>query len=212
MTAPVFSTIFDPENAFWRAMSLLTDVLVLSLLWLFCSLPVLTLGPATAGLYDAVVKYVRPRRHGAWLQFFRVFRRELAGGAAASALWAAALAALLAGLQFFWQAQLARLSGAPLVLAAYFVCLLIPVGGLCWTFPALSRFTLSPLAAMVRGVQLAVAYLPFTLLIVLSGALSAALSLLFYVPMLILPCLTAMLWSVMMERAFRRFTPGADPS
>ena len=45
--------LFDPTALFWRWMSTLADVLLLSLLWFFTSLPLLTLGAATTALYDA---------------------------------------------------------------------------------------------------------------------------------------------------------------
>ena len=38
--------IFNPENFFWKCFDKMADVLGLSLLWLLCSLPVVTAGPA----------------------------------------------------------------------------------------------------------------------------------------------------------------------
>ena len=40
--------IFNPENDFWRLIEKLVDLFLLSVFWLVCSLPVFTLGPATA--------------------------------------------------------------------------------------------------------------------------------------------------------------------
>ena len=42
--------IFNPENDFWRLIEKLVDLFLLSVFWLVCSLPVFTLGPATAAL------------------------------------------------------------------------------------------------------------------------------------------------------------------
>ena len=47
--------IFNPENDFWRLIEKLVDLFLLSVFWLVCSLPVFTLGPATAALYRSPV-------------------------------------------------------------------------------------------------------------------------------------------------------------
>ena len=66
------SGAFDPKNDLWRTVSLITDVCGLSFLWVLTSLPIITIGPATAALYFAVVRYVRRREDGAFAAFFRV--------------------------------------------------------------------------------------------------------------------------------------------
>ena len=52
----MFGRIFNPENAFFRTADKLADLVMLSLMWALCSIPLVTLGPATAALYDAAVK------------------------------------------------------------------------------------------------------------------------------------------------------------
>ena len=46
---------FDPQRGGWKALGYLADVLILSCLWLVCSLPVVTLGAATAAVNDTSV-------------------------------------------------------------------------------------------------------------------------------------------------------------
>ena len=41
-------SLFNPQNAFWSVFGKIADVLALSLLWVICSLPVVTMGAATA--------------------------------------------------------------------------------------------------------------------------------------------------------------------
>ena len=55
----MFGRIFNPENAFFRTADKLADLVMLSLMWALCSIPLVTLGPATAALYDAAVKILR---------------------------------------------------------------------------------------------------------------------------------------------------------
>lgn len=62
--------IFNPENDFWRLIEKLVDLFLLSVFWLVCSLPVFTLGPATAALYRTVVRCIRGASARAGACFF----------------------------------------------------------------------------------------------------------------------------------------------
>lgn len=201
------ASIFNPENAFWRMVSKFADVLALSALWLVCSVPVLTMGAATAALYDATVKCVRGGERSAWRRFLRTFRRELLTAAAATAIWGGALLLMVWILRVLWAGALADVSGAPTLAAAYFVLLLVPFGALCWMFPLLSRFTFRVGGLIWMGLRFAMGYLPYTLGIVLVTLGAALCAWTLVVPALVLPCLTALVWSLMMERVFRKYMP-----
>ena len=54
----------------------LFDLTILNWLWLVCSLPVLTVGPATCGLYTAVLKMARGEAVSPVKDFFRGFREN----------------------------------------------------------------------------------------------------------------------------------------
>lgn len=203
-------SLFNPQNAFWSVFGKIADVLALSLLWVICSLPVVTMGAATAALYDASVKCVRRGESGTLARFFRTFRRELATASIVTVLWGALLLVLTVGLRLAWAGMQKDLTGAPVMLAGYFVLLMIPFGALCWMFPLLSRFTFRPGGLIAMSLRLTVAYLPYTAVIVVITLAAAAAICLLWVPVLAAPCLTALLWSLPMERVFRKYTP-EDP-
>lgn len=204
------SSFFDPEKGIWPVFSLLLDILVLSLLWMFCSLPVVTAGAATAALYDAAARGVRVGEKLPYLRFFRTFRRELVPSIILEVFLVVPVAVLLWVLTLLWQAVTAELPGASLVLAAFAVLLLIPLGAVCWAFPLLSRFELTPPAAVLMSLRFAVGYLHYTVVCVIVTALAALSVFLLLVPVAAVPCLTALVWSLMMERAFRRSAPPED--
>lgn len=203
----MFASIFNPENSFWRMISKCADVLLLSALWLICSLPLVTLGAATAALYDASVKCVRGREQASWRRFFRTFRRELGTATLATVIWGAALLLMVWILRVLWAGALADVAGAPVAAAAYFVLMLIPAGSFCWMFPVLSRFTFRAGGLILTGLRLAIGYLPYTLLVVLVTLAAALAAWMLVVLALILPCLTALAWSLVMERVFRKYMP-----
>ena len=52
----MFRSLFDSESPLSRLLGRLLDIVVLSVLWLVCSLPIVTIGPASAALYYSCAK------------------------------------------------------------------------------------------------------------------------------------------------------------
>ena len=109
---------FDPQRGGWKILGYLADVLILSCL--VCSLPVVTLGAATAALYDCAVRCVRQKDPALLSRFFRTFRAELKGSIPTTLLWEALLAGLF---------LLVRLYGN--TAAVNDVSVVLTVAGLC---------------------------------------------------------------------------------
>lgn len=197
---------FDPKNDLWRTVSVITDVCGLSFLWAAACLPVVTIGPATAALYFAVVRYVRRREDGTFRAFFRSFRLNLKQGVLAT------LALLLPAflLQLGW--RVCRLAAASAsygyaVLAGYSLLMLVPLGALMYLFPLLGRFSFSLKDLFATAARLALAHLPASLLLVAVNGVSAVLCLRFVLPLFFLPALAALTSSLWLEKIFRRYAP-----
>ena len=130
---------FNPESFLWRPLGTVGELVMLSLLWVVFSMGIVTVGPATAALYDTVVHVMRRRETDLFPRFLQTFRSEFKTGCLSALLWLAP-AALLA---LLWRA-LAGMEDARFGLAAnvYGPALLFLLI-LCasWVFPLLSRFT-----------------------------------------------------------------------
>ena len=198
--------LFNPDALFWRWCSRILDIMVLSVCWFFCSLPVITAGAASTALYDAAVHGIRRDEPGAYVRFFRTFRRELKTAVPAALLWGAALAALL------WCGQQIGVAiqdpgpvlAATAVLAALLLLVLGTVSGL---FPLLSRFTFSFGALNRTAVQFFMAHLPSSVLLALLLAGSVRVCFRFLFPVFFVPCTEALLASFLVERAFQKHMP-----
>ena len=129
--------IFNPENGFYRVTEKLVDLVLLSVFWLFCCIPVVTIGPSTAALYDAVVRCLRRDERNSWAIFFRAFRANLKVGLLTTLvlLPVAVLLVFLQGLLY----QTAGSSAGYVLYVAYQFFLLLPLGMSCYLFPVLSR-------------------------------------------------------------------------
>lgn len=202
--------IFDPENDFFRGVAKFTDLLVLSFFWAVCSIPIFTLGPATAALYHAVNKSVRGDSRYGWTLFFQSFKANFKVGALTS-LITAAIAALLVVLGGLFYTAAFSGEGAAALYMAYCVLMLLPLGWLCYLFPVLSRFTFGVRDLMVTCAKLAIAHLPSTVAMAVLLALSVYVcSRLLMLPVLIVPGLLAWAHSLFLERIFRPYMQGEE--
>ena len=201
----MLASLFNPESPFWRKIGAFADILALSLLWVFTSLPIVTLGAATTALYDASARCVRRGLSGALSRYFSTFRREFKASVILTLIYLVGFFVLLLPLRFFWLAMTLDLTGSSIAFASYAIFLILPLGAFCWVFPILSRFSFSLLGALKVSVQCSIAYLPITFLMVLSAVGAGLVSALYWVPVLILPCLVALLWTCLLERIFAKY-------
>ena len=189
----------------------MVDVCGLSIVWIFLCLPVVTIGPATAALYYTVVKCVRGRESGAFGYYFRSFLSGFKTGLLAT------LAVLPAALLLWMGHDVVRwygtnLGGAAYILyVAYYFALIVPGGVLCWLFPLLGRFEYSLKDLFRTALQLSIAHLPSTVVVVLLTAQTAVFCLERWWPVLFMPSVAMLLVSLFTERIFAKYSPELAP-
>ena len=182
----------------------MVDLFLLSVFWLFCCIPVVTIGPSTAALYNTVARCIRGNERNSWIMFFRTFRDNLKVGILTTLviLPVAVLLVFLQGLLY----QTAAVGKAGYVLyVAYQIFLLLPLGAACYLFPVLSRFTFRTGGLLLNCSKLAMAHLPST--VVMGLLLGLSIWICSYVPVLaaVLPAILALLQSFALERIFRPY-------
>lgn len=149
--------LFDPENKLMQAITRLTDLLILSILWTVCSIPLVTIGPATAALYYVTLKMTDDSESSILASFFRSFRQNFRQGVVLTLI--SALIALL----LYWDRGLLMAllpSQQGLVQILFWVLTGIYVMGQSFLFPLLSRYENSVLRTLQNAYLLAFAYLP----------------------------------------------------
>ena len=55
---------FNYDNPIWRFIGRLGDMVVLNILWIICSIPIITIGASTTALYYCTLKIVRNEDYG----------------------------------------------------------------------------------------------------------------------------------------------------
>lgn len=142
--------LFSYDNKFFQFISLIFDVVILSLLWTVTSLPIVTMGASTAALYHTVDKVLRRGEGGLWKEYWRVFTRDFKR---ATGLWlilllAAAVLVINCFLvfSFEWETESLR---SVMQIAVIFVAALMACWAQFW-FPYLVRFD-DPVKRILRN-------------------------------------------------------------
>ena len=93
----------NPDSAVFRTLELLTNLVLLNLLFIICSMPLVTAGAAACALYDAMFRYLKNEDSTVLKPFFRAFCNNFRQG---------------------------TIVGIPLILA---IALLYLIGCFCWS-------------------------------------------------------------------------------
>lgn len=196
--------IFNPEHGVYRLTEKIADLVILSVFWLVCSIPLVTLGPATAALYNAVVRCILGNERNSWAVFFRTFQTNFKVGALTSLVVLPAAVVLVVLHEVLYQMALTDHVGYMLFFA-YRVFLLLPIGFLCYLFPVLSRFTFQVNGLLANCGKLAIAHLPSTVLMALIAFAALIVCSCLPVLVMLLPALVACLHACLLERIFRPY-------
>lgn len=200
------SHFFNSDNFFWKCFDKMADVLILSLLWFLCSLPLITIGAASTALYDTVFHTIRQGEPTPYSRFFRTFKREFRRATPSFLLWGAALFLAFAGYNITTSA--AQTDSRWFILAmAYYILMILLLGILSWLFPLLSRYEFTFAQLNRTALQFWFAHLPSSIALAALLALSIELCFQLIFPIFFLPCLEALLASLLVERAFQKHIP-----
>lgn len=180
------------------------QLIVLSILWLLCCIPVAFIPAATTAMYYAVCKSVRYEQGSAVKEYWQSFSRNRLRGLKAGLLPALLTVALVLNLRVLSAGE-----GNDLLRCGTAVLLAVLVAAQVYICPILSRFTLKTADVWKLSFVMALRFWYLTLLI-LAGAAVVAAAQMFLLPipaLAVLPgamCLAAT-WPV--EKALRRYMP-----
>ncbi len=182
--------LFDPDSPIGRFFAQLADLAVMSILWTVCSIPVITMGAASAALCRCAMNMARDRGGWGGRAFFRYFRENFRS---ATRLWLVLLPAFLVLgadlLIAFNMENSPALWRIPAILGMVLWLLTA-----LWAFPLTAQFENTLGRTLKNAFLLGISWLPRTLLMAGLWLLPAAALLLspyvFY--------RTAILWPVLL--------------
>lgn len=196
--------LFRPDSQLMITMSNITDCIFLSLFWLLCCIPVITLGASFAALYDATFRALRQGEKNSWKRFLHVLRTNWKTGIVPGFVVVLVMMIVGLGLIQFWNGAVAGNVSMLLFAAVAFLAVLV-LGIVSLVFPILSRFENGMFSILRNAFLLGLANLPRTLLLGIVNAVTLIVCLLYVFPLFFLPSLSCLLGSWLIEPMFKPF-------
>lgn len=89
--------LFNYDNPIWRFVGRIWDLFILNILWIVCSIPIVTFGASTTAMYYCTLKIVRDRDSGGiFSMFFHSFKDNILQS---TIIWV--IMAIIGGILFF---------------------------------------------------------------------------------------------------------------
>lgn len=182
------------------------QLVILTVVWIICCIPVITTGPAMSAFYYAVMKSVRRGVGYPAREFFRSFKRTLKEGMIFTAVY------LVWGVLVYVNIQyLANVPGNshPIMLLAYAVLVVLSAALACYLFPALSRFNVKRIKLVKMALYMMLSRLPLTLVLVAVPAGLVWLCM-YHLPaacLLFVPGVWCYISTFLVEPALKKFMP-----
>lgn len=162
------------DNVVTRALSKICDMMCLNILWLICSIPIITIGASTTALYTIMLKMVRNEEGYIFRGFFKAFKSNFRQS---TIIWLIMLISMIiCGVDYRLATMMPGTVGV--VMSALFLVIgFAVISVLIYVFPLTARYVNSIRATFKNALILTIARLPYTLLMlaVLIGAVIASL-------------------------------------
>lgn len=194
--------MFQQESALVSILNKIADMVILSVLWCLCCLPLVTAGAASAALYHTVIKVIRQGRGYAFSTFRDSFRSSFRQSLLPTLLLYAGFAAFGCTCYVCWQRPDSMIAGMYVIFSV--LCLILLFVAWIHLFPLIGRFRLArqELFTLIVRLTFAHPFRNFLLLCVLLFALELAL---YYPPLLfIVPSGFFWLCTYVQEPMFRK--------
>jgi len=179
------------------------DAVILSLLWVLCSLPVITIGASSAALYHAVSESVIQDKGYAYKSFFKSFKLSFRQSIFFTVAFLLFATTFLFIIFFFYYNPMGLFSQVYSVFCLF--CLALTALGHTYVFALIGRFDLTSRQILSLLVRLIFRNLPRSLLILIVFALLLNFTISYPFLLLIAPCGYVLIVSLLMESPVKRY-------
>ena len=131
--------LFNYDNPVWRFIGKLWDVLVVNILWIICSIPVVTAGASTTAMYYVTLKLARDEDGYTIRSFFKSFKANFKQ---ATAIWLIfLLTGMLLAFDVYYFIKMAAPSSLRTIMISVFVAMIFIWSAMfTYVFPLQARF------------------------------------------------------------------------
>ncbi len=202
--------IFNMDNGFFRTLSKLVDCIWLNFLFILTCIPIFTIGASMSAFYYTMQKVIRNDRGYVSSEYWHGLKMNFKQ---ATLTWLIVLAVGL--LTFFDRSFMKAMSEAGNKIGNMYVffdvLLMLVILWCSYLFPYMARFVNGMKATMKNAALIAVANLPWTLLILVLLVVSGLLLWLFMpLSFFVVPVLFCWIQNRILERVFRKYMTEED--
>ena len=195
--------LFNLENPVWKFIARLADFFFLSVLWVLCSLPVITMGASTTALYYVTLKMAGDQEGKLSEQFLGSFKQNLKQGIVIFAGFLLIGAILV--IDILWALNQKNVAGMAMLLTAGVISILY-LCMLTLVFVMLARLENTPAAIVkITGGILIQNFLPVLSGVIVYAAFISVGVFVFWPVLLVTPALPAYLNSFIYNRILKRY-------
>lgn len=197
--------VFGFGGSFVNICDKIFDVLALGFLWIFCCIPIVTIGASSAALYYAMVKCIKNNDGYIAKEFFRSFRLNLMPG---MFIWILVMAGTFA-MHLNIGILMKKTDG---YVGMFFICVyalvsIFILAAACYVFPALARFNMSSGWLIKLSMYMVIRYFGTTIALLLILVCTGAIIWRFPMLMFFVPGPVAFLMSEFLERILKKHEP-----
>ena len=150
------TSLFSPDSRFFQILSRFSDLVILNLLFLITSLPLFTVGAASAAMYTLTFRMLRQKEEPIIRSYFRAFRQNFRQG---TALWLLCLLAAVPAL-FYVDRFFTMESGLHMLFVPFLSVFVLAVLAAGFAFPLTSQFQNSLIGTVRNALLLSLGNLP----------------------------------------------------
>lgn len=144
------NSFFNLDGPFYKWGTEVADVMILSLLWLICSLPIVTIGASTTALFYVFGKKVRKEDPYVVKSFFKSFKENFKQGTILTLI----LAIMLISSYLYFEILISGVAPMWVKIIGLFFIIQVSFMGL-YVFPVLSRFDMTVKNIMISSFMFA---------------------------------------------------------
>ena len=203
------------DNVVTRALSKICDMVFLNVLWVICSIPIVTIGASTTALYTVMLKLVRNEEGYIFRSFFRAFKENFKQS---TLIWL-----IIAAFSVVWWVdfRIAGMMGAgvgEVLRIIFLIVAFLLLSVTIYVFPLTARYENKISATLKNALILTIAKLPYTLLMVavvvvaVLASLWNTMMLMIALPLWFLFMVSLIAWinSYLLRRVFTVFEQNED--
>ena len=177
-----FGKLFDMDNPVWKYLGRIWDAIWLTILWLVCSLPIITIGASSTAASYVALKVMKDEEGSLTKQFFYSFKQNFKQ---ATIIWLVALLfTIVLGVNFWFYYQLNN-AFSKVFMIVLIVLSVVFTMVLHYIFPVLAKFDNSTKNLLIMSFVMALENINWTVFMVVATICVFVIGIFVFAPLLV---------------------------